>query len=127
MWQFLWYPDGTCDPWATWYGQQDEDVQSKHDSIIAFLLARESHEWRPPQCKKLEGYKKLFEIIISTRVEHRLLGTFLPKKQFLIVQPCTHKGQIYTPKRAFDLAMRKISEIENGEKTAVICSPPEEA
>ena len=125
MWTFLWYPDGTKDPWATWYWQQSASVRAKHDRAIAFLQAREIHDWREPYSKSLEGYDDLFEILIKADVQHRLLGTFRPGKRFLIVQPCTHKGKNYKPKGAFKVAQKRITEINNGEKLPIICAPPQ--
>jgi Phage derived protein Gp49-like (DUF891) len=126
MWTFLWYPDGTDDPWATWYWQQNEDVQARHDRVVATLQERERDQWRPPFSKKLTGHDGLIEIIIKTRVEHRLLGTFQPNKRFLVALTCIHKGRNYTPKNAFNTAKKRIMEIDRGEKIAQTCTPPGE-
>jgi hypothetical protein len=124
MWTFLWYPDGTDNPWLTWYEKQDARVKGAHDRCIDFLKVREVHEWRIPYSDKLETYDGIYEIRIKTKVQHRLLGAFSPGRQFVILLSCTHKDKAYVPKDALNTAERRLKEVKNGTVTPIQCEPP---
>jgi phage-related protein len=125
MWTFLWYPDGTDDPWAGWYEGQDDRVRATHVRVINFLNERQRHEWKMPQVDKIEGSKELYEIRIKAGVQHRLLGFFGPQPfEFIIVIACVHKGKQYNPRHALDTAETRLKEIKNGKKIPVKCRPP---
>ncbi len=66
MWKFLWYPDGSRDPWQRWYDLQDDSVRGRHDATIKILCGQEV--WKEPWAKKLSAGKDLVEIIIKTKV-----------------------------------------------------------
>lgn len=76
MWKFLWYPNGTDDPWATWFEGWDDRVRATQARVIDFLKVRVRHEWKMPQVDKIKGSKELYEIRIKAGVQHRLLGFF---------------------------------------------------
>ena len=125
MWQFLWYPDGTDDPWATWYGQQDNRVRSTHNRVISYLNDRERYDWKSPYVDKIEGAAELYEIRIRAGVQHRFFGFFGNNgREFFVVLTCTHKGKRYKPSNAFETANARLREIKNGKKTPLRCQPP---
>lgn len=124
MWQYWWYanPVGP-DPWRVWYDAQDEQVRGHHDNVFRFLESRPN--WTRPHAKKLDD--GLVEIILKTRVQHRLLGFCWPGRrlEFIIVVPCTHKGNVYDPKDALQTAGKRMREIIAGSTWIKHCVRPE--
>ena len=128
MWQFLLYPDGTADPWATWYSQQDNRVRATHNRVIGYLKDRERYDWKLPYVDKIEGVAERYEIRIRADVQHRFFGFFCKNgHEFFILVACTHKGKRYKPTNALDTANARLKEIKGGKKTAIICQPPQGA
>lgn len=126
MWRFFWYPDGTKNPWQTWYDGQNADVQARHDATIRFLNVR--REWRRPHAEKLTDYEGLIEIIIKSNVQHRLFGFFGPEElTFTVVLPCTHRGKKYQPHGAKNDGLRRMKEIRNGTVERIFCDHPKSA
>jgi hypothetical protein len=119
MW---WYPDGTEDPWFSWYDAQDSAVRGRHDIVMKFL---EQGHWYEPHFKDLKGYTEVQEIRITKGVAHRLLG-YLCRNPFAytVVLPCTHKGDQYYPKEALETAERLVSQIKKGQVIAISCQRP---
>ncbi len=123
MWQFFWYPDGTEDPWRTWYVAQSGAVQGRHDFVIKALASNQ--QWREPLAKKMKGYDDLIEIILDGKVQHRFFGFYgIGLNYFTIVLPCIHKGKVYTPKNAIDTAVKRIIEVKTGRKRVIRCDIP---
>ena len=95
MWTYLWYPDGTSDPWAAWFESQDDRVRATHVRMFDYLNSRSRQEWKKPYVDKIQGSKELYEIRIKAGVQHRLLGFYGDDKfEFIIVIACIHKGQV---------------------------------
>jgi hypothetical protein len=125
MWQYWWYanPSGP-DPWRAWYDAQDGQVRGRHDSVFKFLELRPN--WKEPHAKKFDN--GVVEIILKTRVQHRLLGFYWPQPQrlsFTILLPCTHKGKIYDPKNALETARVRMEELRGGRMWIRCCVRPE--
>jgi hypothetical protein len=123
MWKYWWYgdPNGP-DPWRAWYDDQNAAVRARHDNVFRFLESRES--WVGTHAKKIDDF---VEVILSTRVEHRLLGCYWPPAKccFTFVMQCTHKGKVYKPKNAFETAGIRIRELKNGSTWMRRCVRPE--
>jgi hypothetical protein len=81
--------------------------------------------WTEPHAKKIGG--DLVEIILKTKVQHRLFGFYWPKGRFnfTFLLPCTHKGSVYDPKDAFDTAETRIKELKKGTNWIIRCVRPE--
>jgi hypothetical protein len=67
----LWYPDGTDNPWQTWYEAQDVRVRARHDYVVRVLS---SNRWGEPYSAVLRDTDGIIEIKIKSNVQHRLLG-----------------------------------------------------
>jgi hypothetical protein len=118
----LWYPDGTNDPWKSWYDSQNKMVRARHDVVMRFLRAG---HWRMDYFRTLEGFEDLSEIRITQGVAHRLIGRLDRNRNvFTVAMPCTHKGTRYTPKEAINTAAARIKEIEEGRVIAFYCEQP---
>jgi hypothetical protein len=124
MWKYWWYSDPSGpDPWRAWYDQKNGAVQGRHDDVFRFLEVREI--WGEPHTKKIDDF---VEIILKTKVQHRLFGFYWPPKErfsFTFVLPCTHNGKKYTPRDAFETTRRRISELKTGSKWIRRCVRPE--
>jgi hypothetical protein len=125
MWRYWWYADPKGpDPWRAWYDAQNASVQGRHDAVFRMLEARVN--WTPPHAKKIGD--DLDEIILKTNVQHRLLGFYWPhsiRMAFTFLLPCTHKGRVYDPKDAFEIAERQIEELKSGRNWIRRCDRPE--
>lgn len=114
MWTYWWYgTDAQC-PWRTWYDAQNERVQAKHDFVFEVLESRPT--WTEPYAKKLTN-EDFVEIILKTKVQHRLFGFYWPQNQrcsFTFLLPATHKDDVYNPKDAFQSARKRMQEIKTG-------------
>jgi hypothetical protein len=125
MWTYWWYadpdPKKPC-PWRAWYDARDSSVQGRHDDVFRYLEGRK--DWREPHAKAIGD---VVEVILKTKVQHRLLGFYWPKGtlQFTFLLPCTHKGKVYSPKEAFKTANKYIGELKNGSKWIRRCVRPE--
>jgi hypothetical protein len=123
MWRYWWYadPKGPC-PWRAWYDAQDASVKARHDDVFRFLESRP--DWREPHAKKLDD--GLVEIIIKTKVQHRLLGFCWAgnRREFVFVLACTHKGVVYKPKNALGTAGKRKSELIAGSTWMKCCDRP---
>jgi len=85
--------------------------------IRAHMLARDSM-----------GDDDFVEVILKTKVQHRLLGFYWPAKtrfSFTFVLPCTHNGKKYDPRDAFDTARKRIQELKNDSTWMRRCVRPE--
>jgi hypothetical protein len=124
MWHYWWYGDPRGnDPWRLWYDDQDGSVRGRHDLVFKFLEERVL--WTEPHAKKIGD--DLVEIILKTKVQHRLLGFYWPKGRlnFTFLLPCTHKGNVYNPKDAFSTAETRIEELKKGSNWIIRCVRPE--
>jgi hypothetical protein len=123
MWKYWWYgdPNGT-DPWREWYERQLPAVQGKHDSVFKFLEATTT--WGEPHTKRVDDF---VEIILKTKVQHRLLGFNWPRQSccFTFLIPCTHKDKVYKPKNAFETAGIRMRKLQNGSTWMKSCVRPE--
>jgi hypothetical protein len=124
MWTYWWYcdPKGPC-PWRAWYDKQLPAVQGRHDDAFRFLETRE--RWGEPHSKAIDDF---VEVILKTKVQHRLLGFYWPAKtrfSFTFVLSCTHNGKKYDPRDAFDTASKRIQELKNGSTWMKRCVRPE--
>jgi hypothetical protein len=90
--------------------------------VFKFLETRLS--WTEPYAKKLDD--GLVEIILKTKVEHRLFGFCWPARlNFTILIPCTHGGKVYHPPGVFETAASRMSELKNGRNWIRRCVRPE--
>jgi len=123
--RLAWYPDGTENPWRSWYERQNKAVRACHDKTMRFLRAG---HWNMPNFSKLNGYDDLYEIRITKGVAHRLVGFRDPEsKIFIVAMPCTHKGKQYYPREALDTASRRAKEIKEEQIVAILCEQPDPA
>jgi hypothetical protein len=107
----------------SWYDCQNDAVRGRHDTVIRFLLGQEV--WRRPYAEKLVECDGLIEIIIKTKVQHRLFGFYgIEKGDFTVVLPCTHRGKIYTPREAKREAICRMNEVKQGKVKAIYCDQP---
>lgn len=73
--------------------------------------------WKPPQISSLKGdsYTGLRELRwLSEGVQHRIFGEYDGEKRFAMYVGCTHKGKIYKPPSAFELARKRRRDRNNG-------------
>jgi hypothetical protein len=122
MLRVFWYPDGTPNPWQSWYEQQNAAVRGKHDTVFRFI---EAGIRRPPYVKKLVDADGLSEIIITAGVAHRLLGHWARGSDtFTVVLCCTHKGKQYYPRDALSTAVERCKLSKGGKLAEQLCTKP---
>ena len=124
MWKFWWYNDPIGrDPWRNWYDSLDGAGQGRHDIVFDFLESRP--KWSEPYSKKLTDEDDLVEIILKTKIQHRLMGFYWPERlNFTILLPCNHKGTVYDPPNAIETAKSRIKELKNGKRWIKYCVRP---
>jgi len=98
-----------------WYLDQPEDAQAEFDVTLKVLSITE--DWRGLPEFKCLGRDGLCEIRFKAgNVQYRPAGCFGPgAKSFSIYVGCSKKGRIYSPADAFDLAIKRKSNVLRGE------------
>ena len=67
----------------------------------------------------------LIEVIITTKVAHRIFGFKGPEKlTFKIMLICNHKGKVYTPPNAIETAKRRKKDVETHKGKVIRCVRP---
>jgi hypothetical protein len=101
------YPNGT-NPVEEWYKKEAEEVRDMLDAIL-----KENHRIDNPinwvYSKQLKGkLRGLWEFRYHCSCQYRVVGCFGPaRKQATLLVGCYHKGKIYTPTNALDLAVKR--------------------
>lgn len=122
MTTFFWYPDGSKNPWQSWYGSQDSAVRGRHDHVVRFL---DAGHWKEPYSAVLKNTGGLVEIRIVSGVQHRLIGIrHSITDEFTVMIACTHKQKRYNPTDAIETAMSRAKEVKEGSVVTIHCSRP---
>jgi hypothetical protein len=115
LWKFMDY----CSPAGNnlieaWYESIREEAQAEFDVTLKALSI--SADWREMKEFKHLGREGLCEIRFkSGNVQYRPAGFFGPgEKCFSIYVGCKKKGGVYTPPDAFDLAIKRKSDVSRG-------------
>lgn len=125
MLTFFWYPDGSDDPWKSWYERQDSKVRARHDVVMRALGAG---HWHMDYFRTLTDRNGLGEIRITSGVAHRLVGRLQRNPNiFTVTIACSHKDDRYKPQEALNTAETRIKEIDQGKTKPVACRQPQPA
>lgn len=113
VWEFLEYQSSTGKrPVAEWYEALSSKNRARADRFLG--IVRKLERLEPPRFKK---FQKLLEVRWpgENRVQHRIFCDRPSDGQVTFLCGCTHKDRRYTPTNAYDTALRRHNEIQNGE------------
>jgi hypothetical protein len=120
-WRFLEYQTGLGRKVITdWRNGLPVGPRADMDLVLSDLA--KSERWKWPQVDALKGdrYRGLIELRWkSSGVQHRIVGEYDGPKRFLMYVGCTHKGNVYDPPDAFDIAYKRRRDRLNG--TGGVC------
>lgn len=121
-WQFETYvsASGRNDVQKTVDGYDPYGRQS-FSRAVAHLAVSPKSQWHEPHGKKLKNENPIYEIRYKAfKRQERALGYFEDStSSFIIVLTCHHKGRVYKPPKAFEIAHRRIKEIQSGSAKTV--------
>lgn len=123
IWKFKCYEEKPGrNLWHEWYFG-NPNAQSNHDAVLNLLVQQNS--WKEPHVKAITSYKGIFEIRLrSSDVPWRICGFYEKGYTFVVVKIGYHQGKKYYPKKLFDIAITRKTEIETGKAKAVNCEYP---
>jgi len=105
--------DDEIDNWLT---RLPPDAEAWIRTFLKLLISQEY--LRPPQVKKLQGTKKIYEIRIKhNRVQYRPLGCYGPLyKEFTLLIGADKKERVWNPPTAIKTAEKRCELIHHDKK-----------
>lgn len=127
MWTYRCYDDGR-EPnlWQRWYDSNAE-YRGSHDAVFGML--EQMTDWRMPLVDLLIEKHRIFEVRLTGKVRHRILGIYsaYARKEFIILATCTHKQRVYDPHDIKKTAVKRKNEILQDLERTKPCVRPTEA
>lgn len=113
VWEFREYQSSKGKrPVSEWYEALSQKNRASADRFLGIVQKLE--QLKPPHFKK---FRELLEArwFGQNRVPHRIFCDKPSDGQVTFLCGCTHKDRRYTPTNAYDTALRRRDEIQNGE------------
>lgn len=116
-WRFFDYVEGENNPIEDWYLALSDEAKLSFDALLKNTCKIELPiQWTG--FKHLKGSPKDERIwqldFIADKRQYRLIGVFgQERKQAVIVLGCYHKGTVYTPHDALNIARKRASSLRN--------------
>ncbi|WP_370692123.1 type II toxin-antitoxin system RelE/ParE family toxin [Hydrogenophaga sp.] len=94
----------------------DAYATASFERAVSHLAITDIKGWDEPHAKKLKNQEPpLYEIRYkANNRQERALGFFDGHGAFVITLICFHKGRIYNPRDAFEIAQRRAIRIKEG-------------
>lgn len=123
-WSFHDYLEGGQDPIEDWYDSGLSDGgRYRFDNLLKNMAKTKSHlQWGG--FKFLKGEPKKYHIwqldFIADGRQYRTLGVFgSVRRQAVLLVGCYHKGKVYTPPNALEIACTRASKLKNNQAETI--------
>lgn len=118
-WRFFDIVEGRNNRIQEWY-QGDLLVEGRYafDALLKNTAKISNHLQWGNKFKYLKGEARKERIwqldFVADKRQYRLLGIFRPQRQAVLLIGCYHKGKVYAPPDAIELASKRASALREG-------------
>lgn len=111
-WTFKVFMDAGTNIIEDWLSKLPPDIRAKIRTLLVHMA--NERNWVRPYFDKLKGYENLYEIIIKSNIQYRILGCHGPnRREFTLLIGATkggaskRKSATWNPKNAREIANRR--------------------
>jgi hypothetical protein len=111
-WKFRVFKDAGVDVIEEWLTSLPPNIEERFRALLVHMA--NTHDWVRPFFDKLTGYENVYEIILKSNIQYRLLGGYGPdRKEFTLLIGATKAGAskrkpaTWNPKNAREIADKR--------------------
>jgi len=122
-WKFRIFKDAGVDVIEEWLTSLPPNIEERFRQLLVHM--ENTQNWVRPFFDKLTGYENVYEIILKSNIQYRLLGGYGPgRREFTLLKGATKAGAskgkpaTWNPKNAREIADKRSKLIaQNGSYT----------